>query len=193
MENEIWKDVAIERWGEFYEVSNLGNIRSKDRFSNKKLLDGRLQSFFNKGKMLKHRLTQSGYGRVNFCHSLIGSKDFYIHRIVYITFVGNPINSDMQINHKNGNKSDNRLENLEWVTPSQNICHAHNNGLIKRRFGKDHNASKRVQQLSIDGQLIQEFDAINDIDRMTKFSGSYIISALKGRRATAYGFKWKYI
>jgi hypothetical protein len=193
MENEVWKDVALEPWGEFYEISNLGRVRSKDRSSKKRLMDGTLQNFFNKGKILKLRFTQSGYARVNFCHSQNGSKDAYVHRIVFMTFVGNPTSLDMQINHKNGNKGDNRLENLEWVTPSENIYHAHNTGLIKRRFGKDHNASKKVQQLSVDGELIQEFDAINDIDRMTKFNGSYIISALKGRRETAYGFKWKYI
>ena len=192
MENEIWKDVAIEPWGGFYQVSNIGRVRSKQRRGVKKYKNGLEQEFLVKSKILKNRFL-FGYDRVNFYHQDYGNKHYFVHRIIYMTFVGNPINSDMQINHKNGIKSDNRLENLEWVTPSENISHAHNNGLIKKRFGKDHNASKRVQQLSVDGQLIQEFDAINDIDRMTKFSGSYIINALKGRRATAYGFKWKYI
>jgi|694.fasta_scaffold00412_83 hypothetical protein len=192
MENEVWKDVAIEPWGEFYQVSNLGRVRSKQRRGVKKYKNGLEQKFLVKSKILKNRFLL-GYDRVNFYHKNYGYKHYFVHRIIYMTFVGNPINNNMQINHKNGNKSDNRLENLEWVTPSDNIYHAYNNGLIKKRFGKDNYASKRVQQLSIDGQLIQEFDAINDIKRITKFDGHYIISALKGRRATAYGFKWKYI
>jgi hypothetical protein len=193
MENEVWKEIPFQPWDEFYEISNFGRVRSLDRHNMKTLANGVVCQFFNKGKILKKRLTQSGYVRVNFYHSEFGSKDMYIHRLVCMAFIGLPIDQTMQINHKNGLKDDNRLENLEWATPSQNIYHAHNNGLIKKRLGKDHNASKKVRQLSLDGEVIQEFDAINDIARLTKFDGNYIINALKGKRETAYGFKWQYV
>ena len=190
---EIWREIPFEPWSEFYEVSNFGRVRSLDRYNIKTLSSGVVQQFFNKGKILKNRLTRAGYARVNFYHSQYGSKDMYIHRLVCMAFIGLPTDETMQINHKNGIKTDNHLSNLEWATPSNNIYHAHENGLIKKRLGKDHNASKKVQQLSINGEFIREFDAINDINRLTEFKGHYIITALKGRRATAYGFKWKYV
>jgi hypothetical protein len=192
MENEVWKDVAIEPWGEFYQVSNLGRVRSKERRGIKRYKNGIEQEFVLQPKILKNRYL-FGYDRVNFYHQDFGDKHYFVHRLILMTFDCMPITMDMQINHKNGLKHDNRLENLEWATPSQNIYHAHNNGLIKKRLGKDHNASKKVRQLSLDGEVIQEFDAINDIARLTKFDGNYIINALKGKRETAYGFKWQYV
>ncbi len=92
-----------------------------------------------------------------------------------------------------GYSNKNKTDLIAILELSQNIYHAHNNGLIKKRLGKDHNASKKVRQLSLDGEVIQEFDAINDIARLTKFDGNYIINALKGKRETAYGFKWQYV
>lgn len=189
---EIWKDIAIDPWGEFYEISNLGRVRSKERHGVKKYKNGMEQEFVLKPKILKNRYL-FGYDRVNFFHQDYGDKHFFVHRLVLMTFEGMPVDEHMQINHKNGLKHDNRVINLEWVSPSQNIYHAHENGLIKKRLGKDHNASKKVQQLSISGEFIREFDAINDINRLTKFDGNYIIEVLKGRRETAYGFKWQYV
>lgn len=102
MTNEIWKTVKDY---ENYEVSNLGNVRSKKT-----------------GKILRPAPQQSGYLLVCLCKNGKG-KTFPVHRLVLQTFEPIDDNDYLEANHINYNKLDNRLENLEWVTHSANVLH----------------------------------------------------------------------
>lgn len=114
---EYWKD--IPEYEGIYQVSNLGNIRSLDRVSK----IGRNL----KGRLLK--LTQNRFGYLRFtAENLKGIKTLHVHRVVLLTF--RPINEKLQVNHKDGNKINNKLENLEWCTDSENKIHAYKNGLM---------------------------------------------------------------
>jgi hypothetical protein len=123
---EIWK--PVKGFEKSNEVSNLGNLRSKDRFINKK--NG--QSFFRKGVNKKFRKHRDGYNR---CNIKVNGKSYDVmqHRLVADAFIPNP-NNYKQVNHKNGIKDDNRVENLEWCDQSQNIQHAVKNRLIKTKL-----------------------------------------------------------
>lgn len=109
MIEEIWKDVV--GYEGFYEVSNLGNVRRKGKTNN-----------------LKGRIHRDGYRILVLCVNCEG-KSFQVHRLVATAFIANPKNKE-QVNHINGVKNDNRLENLEWATRSENTIHAYNTGLI---------------------------------------------------------------
>lgn len=113
---EIWAD--IEDYVGSYQVSNLGNIRSLPR-------NGR------KMKVLKLRVSSNGYFLVNL-YSEGKGKTWQVHRLVAKAFVENPENK-AQVNHINGNKLDNRQDNLEWNSPKENMQHATNTGLIKTK------------------------------------------------------------
>lgn len=116
MEEEIWKD--IPNYENYYQVSNLGNVRSLDRFYNGRNL---------KGKMLK--LSPNVYGYLRFTAKKDNTtKTLHVHRIVMLTF--NPISEEKQVNHIDGDKTNNRLENLEWCSDSENKIHAYKTGLM---------------------------------------------------------------
>lgn len=121
---EIWKDIVGHE--NKYQVSNLGNVRSLDH----EVQFGRNKRIV-KGKLLNFNLHKSGYVYIH-----VGKKRT-VHRMVAEAFVPNPLNKPF-VNHINGNKSDNRAENLEWVNANENCIH----GLIvtqrirKRRHNK---------------------------------------------------------
>lgn len=110
-----------------------------------------------------------------------------IHRLVAETFIPNPDNKP-EVNHKNGNKFDNNVSNLEWTTRSDNLKHCYRI-LGKKQIGKNHWRSKPVVQLK-NGIVIAQFESINQAVKQTGISNIYVCCQKKQK--TAGGFEWKY-
>lgn len=128
--NEIWKDVG--GYEGIYKVSNLGKVKSLDRFTKYKNTDFKMR---RKGVTLKPNKITKGYLQVRL-HKNGKAKDYLIHRLVMNAF--NPTdNSNLEVNHIDGNKENNMLTNLEWVTPKENVRHAHINGLADNTRGNN--------------------------------------------------------
>lgn len=129
---EQWR--PIKNYEGIYEISNLGNVKSLARTIIKK--DGKKQTF--KERILNKRHNGYGYYQVG-----LNSKGkrvyFYIHRLVGEAFIDNP-NDLPQINHINGNKEDNFVNNLEWISAKDNTIHSWKTGLSKGR--ENHGMSK---------------------------------------------------
>lgn len=127
-EKEIWKDV--EGYEEFYQISNFGEVRSKDRWRN----NGSKSRYLLKSKTMTKSKTTTGYWKIGFFKD--GKRrEFKIHRLVAFAFIPNPENKP-NINHKDGNPLNNHISNLEWCTQSENLQHAYETGLRKTNFHK---------------------------------------------------------
>lgn len=177
-ENEIWRD--IPEYEGFYQASNMGRIKSLERF--RKGENDCLVSL--KERILKLYIDSSGYYRVILCKQSI-QKKYYIHRLVWSAFNG-PIPENMQVNHINEIKTDNRLENLNLMTPKEN----RNWGTGIERQAKK--CSKPVLQFTLDDILVKEYPSIMQAERETGFANQYISVCCKGKYKTAYNFKWRY-
>lgn len=162
--NEVWKD--IEGYEGIYRVSNLGRVKSLDR------LDG--SGAFRKSRLLKLSLASVGYFRVNLCAK--GKyESLYVHRLVAKAFIPN-IDNKPSVNHIDGNKKNNSINNLEWVTPKENTTHAISNGLMFNGVLSNLKLSpmivieikKRLEQgesrRSIANSIGVSFGAVRDID-----------------------------
>ena len=134
MTDEIWK--PISGYEGVYEVSNLGRVRSCDRIV--VCNDGR--KYKRKGKVLRQSYDANKYYKVALCKNG-KQKNFSVHRLVAQAFIPNPENK-LTVNHKNGDKLDNRVENLEWATREENMQHAYDNGLKKSIKGSSNSNSK---------------------------------------------------
>lgn len=123
---EIWKDIG--GYEGLYEVSNLGRIKSLH---------------FKESKILKNLEDRDGYLQLNLTKNN-KQKLHKIHRLVVIQFIENPLNKP-EVNHKNGIKTDNRVENLEWVNHSENMKHGYRKGFINNTGEKNgsHKLNKR--------------------------------------------------
>jgi len=119
---EIWKDVV--NYEDSYQVSNLGRVRTKDRWINTGTSKRFLKSQILKGDVNRHGYINYRLWKNNKLLNKLG------HRLVAEHFLVN-LENKKEVNHKNGIKSDNRLENLEWNTRSENTTHAFKTGLEK--------------------------------------------------------------
>ncbi|MED3974580.1 NUMOD4 motif-containing HNH endonuclease [Priestia megaterium] len=127
MNHEIWKPIG--GYEEYYEVSNFGRVRSKDR----RVSNGP-GSYIKKARILKRSKTTTGYWKVEL--SKDGTKkSLKVHRLVAAAFIDNPNNKPF-VNHIDGNPLNNHISNLEWCTQAENMQHAYQTGLIKCNFHK---------------------------------------------------------
>ena len=179
LEKEIWKD--IKGFEGLYRVSNLGRVKSLERFD---ALGRRV-----KERILKPLINHRGYYQVVLCKNSI-VKAYKVHRLVWSAFNGQ-IPENLQVNHINEVKSDNRLSNLNLMTRKENI----NWGTgIERSHNKQINGkcSKAVLQFDLQDILIKEYPSLIQAYRETGFAFQHISACCKGKLKTAYGYKWKY-
>lgn len=181
MDKEIWKD--IPGYEGCYQASNLGNIKSIPRY-----VSNHTGMLLVKEKLITQRKNKQGY---MICYLSKNAKDecFRVHRLIAKTFIPNPENKP-QVNHIDGNKSNNRLENLEWCTNSENQIHAFKNGLnyVTGRAGKP---KRKVEQIDMNTNcVIKVFESIAQAQRET--NSKNIGMCCRGERNFANGYKWRY-
>lgn len=193
---EIWKD--IEGYEGKYQVSNLGKVRSLDR---------KTGNHPRKGKVLKPCANRNGYLAVNLYNKNTNREARSIHRLVAQTFIANP-DCKPEVNHKDGNKQNNRVSNLEWCTGSENKIHAHKTGLkpnrtkgsfkkgkenwMYQRRGKDNPRSKTVIQYDKEMNKIAEYGSTCEAERETRICSTNIAKCCRARAKTAGGYIWRY-
>lgn len=133
-----------------YEISNYGNMRSKNRII---LRSDTLKPVTYFSKVIAKAVDKRGYNRVRVSVNK-KKKTFLLHRLVAKAFIPNPENK-LQVNHKDGVKTNNNVENLEWMTNTENQNHAVKTGLREYNFGKESHAfTGRVKVLDMQGNFL---------------------------------------
>lgn len=166
--NEMWKTIEEAT---NYEISNLGNVRNT-----------------KSGQILNPGVSGNGYKQVSL--RMKDSNKFekrYVHRLVATYWLKNPENK-REVNHINLDRTDNRVENLEWITSSDNQKHKYENGNYKT-------SNRRIAQLDLEGNFIREFPSVIEAARTlgVQRQGIDLVCRKVPYRKTAYGFKWKYL
>lgn len=172
---KAWRPVA--GYEGLYEVSNTGEIRSIARKG-------------TRGGIL----TQSASNQKHYAHVLLTKgckhKTASVHRIVAQAWLLNPEHKE-QVNHIDGNKLNNRIENLEWATASENMRHAIRTGLKDMSVAID--AKKRKVAAKAGGEIMAIYDSVRDAETATGASNQNIIKVCQGKRKHAGGFEWCYV
>lgn len=187
MGDEIWKDIPGKYLG-YYQVSNLGRIRSLDREvkvtrKNHSVVETHIQHF--KGKVLSQNIAAAGYLGVTIS---IDNHTYYpsVHSLVALAFVPNPENKP-QVDHIDGNRLNNHADNLRWVTSKEN----HSNAISKGQHTcqKD-NPYKRKQIRDVDtGEIFESMQAAEDYYNIPRGRISYSIKSDQ----RVYGHKFELV
>ena len=171
---EIWKD--IKGFEGYYQVSNTGRIRSLDRKIGYR--KGRLRNWKGAEKQLVE--TDKGYLKVRlYMNNKSVTRE--VQRFVAEAFIPNPENKE-QVNHIDGNKQNNNVSNLEWVTPQENTIHSVT--VLKKGI-------KKVSQYDLQGNYIQTFESLKEAGEKTQTAKCSISNVVCGRRKKAGGFLWR--
>lgn len=167
---EEWKPVEGYEW--LYQVSSIGRVKSLkfNRTWEEKLLKGRIWNWYLRVCLYKDLL----------------HKNITIHRLIALTFIKNPEKKSC-VNHINWIKTDNRVENLEWVTNKENTKHAFDNFLMDWQTN-----ARKVYQYTLGLEFIQEFSSASSASRITGIHISWITACCRWEYKTSWWFIWKY-
>lgn len=173
MDNEIWKD--IEELNGDYQISNLGRLKRTKKYRNQ-------FTEWESNKILKWQKDKDGYLVTSIKNPLTGKYTSYkAHRLVAKAFIPNP-NNYPQVNHKDENKENNNVNNLEWCT-----------SLYNNHYGtKLEKQNKSVKQYDKFGNLLRVWDSVTVAGETLRIDKSHIVKCCRGKTKTAYGFIWKY-
>jgi hypothetical protein len=166
LENEIWKEIIFENndsSNKSYYVSNLGRFKNSS---------GIIRD--------NYKVNENGYIRV-----YVYNKTYALHRLVALTFINNPENKE-QVNHIDGNKLNNSLNNLEWVNNSENQLH-------KFKIGLGNSFTRKIIQYDLEMNKIKDFNSIIEASQELNIGKSNISGVLNNNRKTAGGFIFKYL
>ena len=166
LENEIWKQVILENddiSDKVYFVSNLGRFKNSSGI----IMDN-------------YKVNDNGYIRV-----YIYNKTFALHRLIALAFLDNPENKE-QVNHIDGIKLNNSVENLEWVTNIENQIH-------KFKIGLGNNFTRKITQFDLEMNKIKNFNSIIGASKELNIGKSNISGVLTNYRKSAGGFIFKYL
>ena len=158
---EVWKD--IEGYEGLYQVSNLGRVKN-----------------IRTGRLLKPYIDKGGYCRVHLC---IRNKPrhIFVHRLVAEAFIANP-NNMPEVNHKSEVKTENTVDNLEWVSHKANINYG----------SRTDRTSTPVLQFSMNYVLINKYSSLHKASRETNVDDGHISQCCQGKRKTCRNFIWRY-
>lgn len=177
---EVWKDVSWYEW--LYQVSNLGRIKSLPK----------IWKWWHNWKILKWQNDKDWYLLI-WLFKDKKCKKYKIHRLVMFVFNWE---SNLDVNHKNWIKTDNRLENLEYCTRKFNINHSFNELWRKSsnlwKFWKDNHKSKQILQYTKDWEFVKIWDSMMDIERVLQISHKNIWLCCKNKIKSCWWFIWKY-
>ena len=168
---EEWKD--IKGYEGRYQVSNMGRIKSLPRMT---------RTGYRNGVMLKPIKSSLGYMLVGLSRKL-----YKVHRLVAETFLDNPQNLKY-INHKDEDKTNNCVSNLEWCT-----CEYNNNyGTRNQRISLNSSRKRKILQCDLSGNVIKEWESIMSASKYYGVTRTNICSCCNGRQKTSAGYTWRY-
>lgn len=162
--NEIWKN--IKGYEGLYQVSNLGRVRSLKKIY-----------IFHQNK------NSGGYIVITLTKNKIG-KSYSVHRLVAQAFIPNPENKP-QVNHIDGDKTNNNVSNLEWCTQSENQIHCYKNNLQTK-------GTKKVIQYDLNNNYIKTWNSLTEAGKELNINHSKISLVCNGKRKKAGGYIWRY-
>lgn len=179
---EIWKD--IPGYEGYYQASNFGRVKSMERISIRNNGHSEHSVYRTKEKIKKVQKQSRGYSQVVLYKDGV-AKTIRLNTLIARMFVPNP-EEKPYVNHIDGNKDNNRADNLEWVTAKENTAHAYRTGLLVHY-------TKTVLQIDDNCNVVNEYSSLKEAAESVHGSRGNICSACKKKgRNRAYGFYWKY-
>ena len=163
---EVWKD--IPGYEGDYQISSSGMVKSTKQGKEKLIA----LSPMHRGYLQAH-LSKDGKTAM-----------LRVHRLVAKVFIPNP-ECKPEVNHINGDKTDNRVENLEWCTPSENVRHSYESGTHGTK-------AKPVLQYNLQGCFVREWESATEAERQTNIKHNNIAKVCKGKMKQTGGYIWRY-